>query len=242
MNEEQSMSINKQVQLDTVHSLFVKSWEIFTKHIKDLALIGFISGAGSLVLTAINGFGKGQSHSLLSFVVMLGSIILGVWGGVALYLRVTKLDTPMSIGQAFDAAKSWILPMLWVGILTAVATSVGYLLLIIPGIIFTVWFTFSYFVVLEEQQRGVSALKTSKKYVAGYWFEVFGRMFALFVVVTVGLVLFGLLVYVITKNKVFTSLLVNLVTSMVILPYSIIYQSGLFHNLKRIKTTASQVN
>jgi hypothetical protein len=59
--------------------------------------------------------------------------------------------------------------------LTGLVTILGFIALIVPGIIFAVWFSFGYFVLVFEDKRGVDALKTSKSYVKGKWWAVLGR-------------------------------------------------------------------
>jgi hypothetical protein len=72
-----------------------------------------------------------------------------------------------------------ILPLLLVGILVALAVVGGLILLIIPGIIFAVWFAFSNYTLILEGKRGTEALKASKALVDGRWGDVFGRFILL---------------------------------------------------------------
>ncbi|HTK03250.1 MAG TPA: hypothetical protein VL401_00580 [Alphaproteobacteria bacterium] len=63
------------------------------------------------------------------------------------------------------------------GILLELIFIPGFLFLIIPGVIFLVWFAFSRFILVEEDIRITQILKKSKKLVDGRFWQVFGRLF-----------------------------------------------------------------
>lgn len=63
------------------------------------------------------------------------------------------------------------------------------MLLVIPGILFSVWFFLSQFVLVDEDERGMRALLKSKAYVQGKFFDVFLRLLAVWVAsVLIGMV------------------------------------------------------
>jgi Flp pilus assembly protein TadD len=70
----------------------------------------------------------------------------------------------------------------WLGALTGLIVTGAYLLLVIPGVIFTVWFFFAPFVFIEEDVRGMNALLKSKEYVRGRWFGVCVRLIAIWLI------------------------------------------------------------
>jgi len=62
---------------------------------------------------------------------------------------------------------------------------VGGILLIIPGIIFYIYFEFSFFVFVGEGIKGAKALSRSKELVKGYWWQVFLREIVIMIVLFV---------------------------------------------------------
>ena len=66
---------------------------------------------------------------------------------------------------------------LWLYSLAGYVIMGGYLLFFVPGIIFTVWFAFAQFILVEEDSSAVEALFGSKGYVHGHWLDAFGRLF-----------------------------------------------------------------
>ncbi len=68
-------------------------------------------------------------------------------------------------------------PALCISVLTALITLGGFLMIIIPGVIFTVWYAFSVYLVILEKKRGVGALlHESREMSRGKFWPIFGRL------------------------------------------------------------------
>jgi hypothetical protein len=92
-------------------------------------------------------------------------------------------------------------------------------ILLIPGIIFAIWFFFSEYALIFDGFKGVAALKRSKGLVQGYWWAVFGR-----------LILMGLITFAFSFVP-----LVDSIGSFLAGIYAIVYFSVLYEDLKRVK-------
>jgi hypothetical protein len=114
------------------------------------------------------------------------------------------------------------------------------LLLIIPGIIFGVFYGFALYVLVFENIRGMAAIKRSQQLVTGYWWAVFGR--TLFLILGALLVSFvlsipyiffpegGILYYI-------YSFLQNIVW-VIITPIFMVFSYLMYKDLVRIKGAA----
>jgi hypothetical protein len=91
------------------------------------------------------------------------------------------LDKPIGVGSAFRRALRIILPLIGTWILTYLVVMLGLILLIIPGIIFALWYSLISRVVVIEGVSGTTAMSRSKKLMKGN----IGTAFALGVVVSV---------------------------------------------------------
>jgi hypothetical protein len=111
--------------------------------------------------------------------VVLGSIVL-FWGLAALVFAVA--DENLGIQAALEKGWRRVWAFAWVFSLSGFIVTGGFLLLVIPGIIFSVWFLLSQFVLVAEDERGMCALLKSKAYIEGRFFEVFLRLFVVWVV------------------------------------------------------------
>ncbi len=94
---------------------------------------------------------------------------------------------------------------------------IGFVLLIIPGIIFVVWFVFSRFIIIEEPVGIRDALTKSKDLVKGNFWKIFGRL------IVFGL--FGILVQIIVSIVPYVgSALASLFGILFILPSYLLYE------------------
>lgn len=101
---------------------------------------------------------------------------------------------PISLRQAAAEAPRKFFPLLWVCILSTAVIIGGTALLILPGIMFAVWFSLSSFVYLAQGAGGLRALRLSKEYVRGLFWRVlwvylaFGILFVLAIGITAGII------------------------------------------------------
>ncbi len=93
---------------------------------------------------------------------------------IANIINASVNGTPITAKEAFGLAfKRWGASV-WTSILVGIILFLLFLLLIIPGIIWSVYYTFFLFVVALREGSGMEALGYSKKLVKGQWWRVFG--------------------------------------------------------------------
>ncbi len=112
--------------------------------------------------------------ALLLLIGLLFCIMFSLWARVASFYAI-KEDN-MDVKKALSKAWGNMGPFFWVSFLMGLAIFAGFLLFIVPGIIFAVWFAFSLYIFVFEGARGTEALKKSKELVKGNWWPVFGRI------------------------------------------------------------------
>lgn len=108
----------------------------------------------------------------LAFVVLVAELFLSFWVAIILVLLANaylKNEKPEH-KKLSQKAKDLIMPVLLVALLQILVTVGGFILLIIPGILFFVWFSLSQFTVMLDGKRGFESLQTSKSMVKGrFW-------------------------------------------------------------------------
>ncbi|HWX75697.1 MAG TPA: hypothetical protein VNZ05_10340, partial [Solirubrobacteraceae bacterium] len=88
-----------------------------------------------------------------------------------------------TVGQLLGAVRPVVGPLLLVGLVAGVGIVVGFLLLVVPGLILlTVWSVAAPVVVLERPP-GLQALARSRELVRGNAWQVFRVLFVLYVIV-----------------------------------------------------------
>ena len=177
----------------------------------DLSQVALSQGdIGSLVLLFLGIF---------VFVIVLG--IFYVWMAASyVYISFSKGgELPFDKTFAFARKNFWR----YVGLtlLTIVCLIPLYILLIIPGIIFTVFWAFSSYILLSGNVRAWDSMKQSKALVKGRWWRVFGY----------GLLLL-LIIFVISFVAGFIPFVGSIVSSLVLTPFMILFFKNFWLELK----------
>lgn len=174
----------KEIILQSIE-LYKKNTHLFIKYMLVLfiptgiiAILGAILGSTSQM---VYFYGFGITLTLYILLVILGSVA-SLWITLAFIKIIAgkyeKKEVP-GIKTSLLSVKQLIIPAILVSILNALIVLGGFILLIIPGIIFAIWFAFAvYDVALSDTKEPVQALKNSKKLVDGRWWEVFWRLAA----------------------------------------------------------------
>ncbi len=165
----------------------------------------------------------------------LVSILSYIWTTPAL-LYAFKED--IGVIEAYKKAWGILLPFLWVYVLVSAIVAGGFLLLIIPGIVFAVWFFSANMVVLFEGKTGFDALIRSRELVRGKFWPVLIRKLVFWLLF---LVLIGLLMSVcpildrLCAGKCVVPLWRYFVHYWIIMPFSLVYDFLLYEDLKRVE-------
>jgi len=158
--------------------------------------------------------------------IFLTFIIIQIWASVSLLYAIKEREEKIGIKEAF--AKGWhkIISYFWISLLAGCIILVGFLLFIIPGIIFAVWFGLAVYVLVVEGLTGTKALSRSKQLVSGYWWPVFGRVL---VILAISFVL----------NLISSALnipsIVYSIISLFSAPFFLTYYFLIYEDLKKLK-------
>lgn len=94
----------------------------------------------------------------------------------------TYLGNAVLVGPTFRFAISRVHSILWISLLAFLAGTLGFLLLVIPGIIVLVRFTFGSAVLVVEGRKGRKALGRSWRLAKGYFWKILGALFLAFLI------------------------------------------------------------
>jgi hypothetical protein len=124
----------------------------------------------------------------LAVSVVAGTLYQGMVVGLVKDVQDGRRDS--SVQDLLDAAWPVVLPLIGVGILAGIAIGIGFLLLVVPGLILlTIWAVVAPVIVVERS--GVFAsFGRSRDLVRGNAWQVFGVIFVVFLItLVVGLIL-----------------------------------------------------
>jgi len=230
------------VSLSGLGELLKQAFQIYKKRIGVLLVISVIPFFTSLIFVPLLliplffslpfiAFYKSLGLLLIPLIlliVVLGIImvIVNLWAGASLLYAIKGRDQEIGIRESFAMAWPKILSYWWISILNGIIVMLGFLLLIVPGIIFSIWFSFSFYVLVSEDRKGMKALLRSKELVKGYWWKVFWRFFMLNIIVF-------LVAYIVSFIPFIKSIIYLFIT-----PFSVIFGFLIYENLKQLKGEA----
>ncbi len=159
---------------------FKAGWT-FTKARKDLITWYFVSLAALAVFSSeipANSFG-GPVELLFGIGLFVSIIFLMLNGWAVLYAVTQESRDTITYKESFSWASSNFFPLLWTSIVSSVTIFLGYVLLIIPGIIATIYFYFALYCQATGGGVGTKALKASYRVVKGKWWSVLWKLIVL---------------------------------------------------------------
>lgn len=181
-------------------------------------------------------FFESWSYIVLTTVAYLFVIYFYIRAQIAtfLFIRDGYKDKPEKV---FKDSKSLFWPYIGLSLLTAILVFLWLLLLIIPGIIFSVFYVFAVYVFFCEEKRGMDAIRRSRKLVSGYFWQIFGRILFIFLVTLIFVSIVGLPAYPLPKESVTFAIwdVVMQVINLIVAPIYIIFFFKLYRDLISIK-------
>jgi hypothetical protein len=119
-----------------------------------------------------------------------------LWASLSLTITLKNLAEEKkapALKEALSGSSHLIWPAICVSVIVSLIVILGAVLLIVPGIIFAVWYAFTLLAVALDEKRGMAALRASKVLVEGRWWSILWRL-------VVPAVVFGLAVTVIQNS------------------------------------------
>lgn len=199
----------KKIKLSGVKDLLRQAYDFYKKNFNVLIslsliamgvffmigmLFGFLGGAGVIVTMIAN-----KNFNLLlillsllfliALLLIVASVIFQILAQTTLVWGIIRLRAKkkVSINLAWQKVGEKTKALVWLNVLTWLLFIAGYIFLIIPGVILSIWFTFAVIIFLNHKKKGMAALKASKNLVRGYFWPVLWRLIAIngvFVIIT----------------------------------------------------------
>ncbi len=114
-------------------------------------------------------------YNIISSILNIIYFFLALFVSVSL-IAVSLKKTKFSYKELIENGKPNYWRYLGLVVVTAIFGLLLFLLLIIPGIIFAVYWTFAAYVFLDKKQKIMASLKESKKIVKKRWWKTFGYL------------------------------------------------------------------
>jgi len=139
--------------------------------------------------------------------------------------------------KIYEETKPYFWPYLGLTILSTILIILWTLLLIIPGIIFSVLYSLAVYTFIFENKKGMDALKRSKELVKGYFWPVFGRTLLVGLVTSLFMMLLSIPGSFFDEGTIMFSAwnIITQIIAFLISPIAIIFTYDMYKDLVRIK-------
>ncbi len=202
-----------------------------------IALAGLIALRGNTIVLVIGGM------ALLVFAVLAFVWIISVFS--LAFVEIAAATEPLSMWQALDRGWQGARSYLWLISIQAVFVASGYVLLIVPGVIFGILASVAAFTFVVEGKRGVAAIARSWSYVSGRKWAILWRVGAYGVLLVLGFLAARIVVLLISRytGSVTTFALSEVVTLgfdfFIAVPLSTLFMGELYRSLRESRPVPS---
>ncbi len=184
-------------------NIMKRNWVLFVPFLGAFVLMALISlvSVGTLVpFNNLQSMGEVSQEEAIGFagtslaVIFITTLLSGIVGLVAHGMTITMIDDVLktektNLKEGWSKTMRSIVPLVIAAVLVGAIVSIGFILLVLPGIIAIFFLMFSIVAVVSDETNGFSALAHSAKTV----FRNFKATVVLFFVLIALGVLFGLL-------------------------------------------------
>jgi hypothetical protein len=222
--------------VNPLSGVFGESWEVYKAHWRHFALIALLIYAGIALLTIL-------LVALLGWFGVLLAALVGIAG--AFWLQGTLIEAVrdvrdgragLSVGETFERVFPVLNRIVIAGILLGIAIGIGFLLLIVPGlIVLTLWIFVIPAIVLENRGIG-EAFGRSRELVRGNGWNVFGVIVLTFVLLLGVSIALRLILS--PLDDWLASLIQQIVANTLVAPFAVIVWTLAYYRLRALEGPA----
>ncbi len=206
--------------------IFKQSLSIYQKRFWTFFLIVLIPLLLNKLISSFAGFLPENMKLINRGLVSLVTTTITLWGSLSLYQTVQNKNTDLL--KIFSKSSKKLLPFLILNLFFDLAVFAGLILLIVPGILFMIWFSLAFWIFVDQDIHGNNALILSKKYMKGnigYFFKKMTFIILLFILPLIT-------IPIIFKENLILSWSIMSILSALISPLSAIYGYFIYQNIK----------
>jgi uncharacterized membrane protein len=192
MTEQQTPEMPASVIIESTYSgAFGHGWDTMKKYFIELLLVIFVLILFSIPMAIMNSFVDRDtfgSSAFTIFIIAYGIIILGPisFGANWIFLKAARHESFKTYDMFM--AFQYIWKVVVANILVSIIVSIGFVLLIVPGIIFACRLAFVSYLVMDEKMEAIEAIKKSWEMTRGYSWTIFGMAIMSFFICLAGLI------------------------------------------------------
>ena len=162
----------------TITGSYGYGWQQMWKHFLYLFLVMIIVGIAESPISIISDSDTENSPGMIIVQILAAAYWLLVfsvikYGGDLMYLRAVR-NQKFEIGEMFDGFKKNYINIILANLLTFSIIGLGFVFLIVPGIILACRLVFVSYLVMDKDMEPVAAVEKSWEMTRGYGWRIFG--------------------------------------------------------------------
>jgi hypothetical protein len=170
-----------------------EAWKIYRAHAPHLLAIAFVIYLAAAIAAGVLALAGGIFGALLGSVVEVFAAFLVQAALVKAVQDVRDGRADLSVGETVSAATPYIWPVAAASILAGIAITIGFVLIIVPGLyLITIWAVIVPVVVIERS-GALASFGRSRQLVQGSGWHVFGTLVVVFVILLAVDIVLGLI-------------------------------------------------
>lgn len=242
------LSSQKTSPLPSSIELLKQSLILYKQNLKVFLIIVFLVFFPSFLIYNFRYFDFLKKLNVSTFifltVTIIAYLITLVFSILTFYAIIYLIkDSSKKVGliEAYHQSFNILYLTIWLCFLKSFLTIGAFVFLIIPGIIFSIWFVLGPYVLVNENLKGMNALLKSREYIRGYWWKVFWRLLALGVFFLIVSLVLGFIVNLFLSlllSKNITNYVNEFMSALIgsfFFSFQIVYTFLIYKNLQSIK-------
>ena len=196
----------------TISGSYKYAWQQMWKYFLYLFIITIVVGLLEAPVSAVRDSEWENTPGIILLQVLIaayGLLFLPVikYGGDLLYLRGMR-NEKIEISELFDGFKNNYLNIILANLLTFAIIGIGFVFLIVPGIILACRLVFVSYLVMDKNMEPVAAVEKSWEMTRGHGWKIFGMALLILPIIIAGFLCFivGVLFAIIWINAAFASM------------------------------------
>jgi hypothetical protein len=170
-----------------------ESWKIYRAHAAHLLVIAFAIYVAAAIVAGLLALAGGIFGALLGSIVELFAAFLVQAALVKAVQDVRDGRVDLSVAETVTASTAYIWPVAAASILAGIAITIGFILIIVPGLyLITIWAVIVPVIVIERS-GALASFGRSRQLVRGHGWQVFGTLVLVFVILLVVDLVLGLI-------------------------------------------------
>jgi fumarate reductase subunit D len=218
--------------------IFTRSWSIYAANFLMFTLVAVVAGLPNQLGGDFES-SAGVAQSIIAFIISV--ILYFVGQAVILYAAFQAMrGRDVIIGDAIGRAFSRFLSLLGISILVGLGVAIGFMLLIVPGIILALRWAVAVPACVVENKGPLESMRRSAELTKGHRWKVFGIWVLIAIVAIIILIIVGVfagLGAVVAQGlgRVLIAGVISLILTAIVTAYSYVLNAMIYHDLRVAK-------